>query len=267
MRLEYSRVIPYPFEAVLSQYFDYEHIAHVHPDTLGEYRVLKSEGNLLVYEQVWPRNRFGRRKRSVVEHEFLPPGEMWFRFVSGRYRGVRVHSRLCPHPEGTLVEETHHLPLPGWGWLARLIEKPALRMIDAIWEEDLVVDVCRDGWPGVPQGDSTCSFPEESRNTSSVSDDLPVWGSESFERSIEDLQEGTAEVFLYDGVEVAVFHHSGRLYALENRCPHTGGPLHLGALEGGRVVCPWHGARFELATGKCVEGPCARDPRIYPLPG
>jgi nitrite reductase/ring-hydroxylating ferredoxin subunit len=56
-----------------------------------------------------------------------------------------------------------------------------------------------------------------------------------------------------------VFRHGAELYAVENRCPHTGGPLAIGRCDGGIVTCPWHGARFELATGKAVAGPAERD--------
>ena len=38
-------------------------------------------------------------------------------------------------------------------------------------------------------------------------------------------------------------------------CPHTGGPLELGRLEGDCVVCPWHGARFDVHCGEAIAGP------------
>jgi hypothetical protein len=44
----HGKVIPYPFDTVLSQHFDYEHIAHVHPGTLGECRVVHAQGHRIV---------------------------------------------------------------------------------------------------------------------------------------------------------------------------------------------------------------------------
>ncbi len=44
----------------------------------------------------------------------------------------------------------------------------------------------------------------------------------------------------------------GTYYALDDKCPHLGGSLSGGRLEGGRVSCPNHGASFELATGRNV---------------
>ena len=62
----YTKIIPYPFEVVLAQYFDYEHVKYVHPQTLGEYHLVETRGNMIVYEQVWPRYFFLRR-RSLVK--------------------------------------------------------------------------------------------------------------------------------------------------------------------------------------------------------
>ena len=42
---------------------------------------------------------------------------------------------------------------------------------------------------------------------------------------------------------------NGKIFALDNECPHEGGPLGEGVLEDGKVVCPWHGYAFDLNTG------------------
>ena len=55
------------------------------------------------------------------------------------------------------------------------------------------------------------------------------------------------------GVELAVFNLGGRLAAIENRCPHKGGPLCDGIVSGTTVVCPLHGWRFDLVTGLAVR--------------
>jgi ferredoxin-nitrite reductase len=75
-----------------------------------------------------------------------------------------------------------------------------------------------------------------------------------------DLAEGTGKALTVAGVEVAVFRHEGRLYALQNACPHAGGELAGGELAGGEVVCPLHGYRFDVKTGACSTDPalCAK---------
>jgi hypothetical protein len=150
MRVTYAKIIPYPFDIVLSQYFDYEHVRYVHPHTLGEYHLVESRGNVIVYEQLWPRAWFLRR-RSVVRQEFFPPNEILFDFVAGRYRGVQVRSLLQEHPQGTCVEETYLLRLPDWAWLRSLVQRNIIEKVEVIWEEDLRVKVCHGGWPGIPR--------------------------------------------------------------------------------------------------------------------
>jgi nitrite reductase/ring-hydroxylating ferredoxin subunit len=48
---------------------------------------------------------------------------------------------------------------------------------------------------------------------------------------------------------LVVVHDNGRVFALDNRCPHLGFPLHRGSVENGILTCHWHHARFDLATG------------------
>ncbi len=67
----------------------------------------------------------------------------------------------------------------------------------------------------------------------------------------QEIQEGSAKLVRVRNEEVAVFKHQGRLCALQNNCPHEGGQLAMGWLEGGEVVCPLHGYKFDLKTGAC----------------
>lgn len=62
--------------------------------------------------------------------------------------------------------------------------------------------------------------------------------------------------------EVAVFNVEGEFYALENRCPHQGGPLAEGWLERTIITCPWHGWCFDVRSGKMTLGDFARVPRF-----
>ena len=53
-----------------------------------------------------------------------------------------------------------------------------------------------------------------------------------------------------DGVPVLLCNVAGELYAVEDVCTHDGGALDGGELEGSRVMCPRHGALFDVTTGK-----------------
>ena len=73
---------------------------------------------------------------------------------------------------------------------------------------------------------------------------------------VEDLPEGRgATVELNDGKELALYNVGGEFYAIENFCPHRGAPLADGQLCGHFVECDWHGWRFDLRTGGCLNRP------------
>ncbi len=62
---------------------------------------------------------------------------------------------------------------------------------------------------------------------------------------------------------VCVFWSDGRAYAVDDRCPHMGFPLHRGTVENGLLTCHWHHARFDLESGGTLD-PFADDVRAYP---
>jgi len=65
----------------------------------------------------------------------------------------------------------------------------------------------------------------------------------------------------YKGQPVCLASSKGKYYAIRNTCTHLGGPLAQGKLEDGTVECPWHGSRFDLATGEVKRGP-AQTPEL-----
>ena len=68
--------------------------------------------------------------------------------------------------------------------------------------------------------------------------------------SIESIALGHARCFIVAGEEIAVFRQrDGKIFATQNRCPHKQGPLSEGVSGGGKVICPLHAHKFDLATG------------------
>src|SRR3954447_26086736 len=63
-------------------------------------------------------------------------------------------------------------------------------------------------------------------------------------------------------VPLVVFRHDATAYAIDDRCPHMGFPLHRGTVECGLVTCHWHHARFDLASGGTLD-PWADDTRGF----
>jgi nitrite reductase/ring-hydroxylating ferredoxin subunit/uncharacterized membrane protein len=63
-----------------------------------------------------------------------------------------------------------------------------------------------------------------------------------------------------NGTDVLIARsESGGLCAISSTCSHLGGPLDEGTRDGDVVVCPWHGSRFDLCSGRVVEGPAVFD--------
>ena len=70
------------------------------------------------------------------------------------------------------------------------------------------------------------------------------------------LPPGKSACVLFEGQKVALFNVGGSVHAIADTCSHRGGPLSEGQLEeGARVICPWHGARFDLKSGAALGPP------------
>ena len=72
------------------------------------------------------------------------------------------------------------------------------------------------------------------------------------------LPPGESLVVEVSGRAIAIFNVEGELLAIDNACPHRGGPLASGEICGEIVTCPWHGWQMDIRTGACVNGPLAR---------
>lgn len=72
--------------------------------------------------------------------------------------------------------------------------------------------------------------------------------------TMEELPPGSAKEVEYEGRIYALFNVDGALWAIDGICPHQGGPLAEGWVEGTTVVCPWHGWQFDLKTGTMPSG-------------
>lgn len=66
--------------------------------------------------------------------------------------------------------------------------------------------------------------------------------------------EGSPIVVEVGGNDVAIVESNGSYYAIANECPHQGGPLGDGKVEGDCLYCPWHGWEFDLETGEHAHG-------------
>lgn len=78
---------------------------------------------------------------------------------------------------------------------------------------------------------------------------------------VTDIPPGRTLRVLVDGTEVLLCNCEGNIYAIEDVCTHDGAPLDQGELEECRIVCPRHGAEFDVRTGAVLALPA-----VMPLP-
>ena len=64
-------------------------------------------------------------------------------------------------------------------------------------------------------------------------------------------------------IGIVVVRHRGCIHAVGSRCSHMGGPLDDGWVQDGGLVCPWHGSRYCLATGRVLDGPSTVPQPLY----
>ena len=72
--------------------------------------------------------------------------------------------------------------------------------------------------------------------------------------TLNELPLGSAKEVEHEGRIYALFNVDGTISAIDGICPHQGGPLAEGALEGTMVTCPWHGWQFDVRSGKTPLG-------------
>lgn len=68
-----------------------------------------------------------------------------------------------------------------------------------------------------------------------------------------------------EGRSIVILNMGGNYYAIGDVCTHDGGPVGDGEVEGNEIICPRHGARFNLETGKVTSLPAVVDIPAYPI--
>ena len=77
-----------------------------------------------------------------------------------------------------------------------------------------------------------------------------------FLTKVADLPPGKIKQVKVDGADdIVLANVGGTFHAMRGLCQHQGGPLGEGELAGNVITCPWHGAKWDVTSGKCVEFP------------
>ncbi len=73
--------------------------------------------------------------------------------------------------------------------------------------------------------------------------------------TLDEIPAGSAKEVEFEGRIYAIYNTDGVISAIDGICPHQGGPLAEGIVEGTTVTCPWHGWQFDVRSGKTPLGP------------
>jgi 3-phenylpropionate/trans-cinnamate dioxygenase ferredoxin subunit len=78
-----------------------------------------------------------------------------------------------------------------------------------------------------------------------------------------EIPEAGAIVVEVEGKRLALINLSGEIYAIDDDCPHEGGPLSEGTISGEEIECPWHRSHFNIKTGRVAMDPATEDVATY----
>jgi 3-phenylpropionate/trans-cinnamate dioxygenase ferredoxin subunit len=82
---------------------------------------------------------------------------------------------------------------------------------------------------------------------------------------IGEIPPETTRKVVIDGTPILLCNVAGSIYAIEDVCTHDGGELDQGELEGERIMCPRHGAYFDVKTGAALTLPAILPVRTFPV--
>lgn len=83
--------------------------------------------------------------------------------------------------------------------------------------------------------------------------------------TVEELKDGGRLFVEVDGTPIVIINISNLYYAIADVCSHDDGPVGEGTIEGFEIICPRHGARFDIRTGKVLGLPAFVDISAFPV--
>ena len=81
--------------------------------------------------------------------------------------------------------------------------------------------------------------------------------------ALSDVPEGEAREFNVAGIDIVLCNVEGEIYALQGMCTHEDLPLDGGEVDGNTLVCNWHGAEYDVCTGRATGLPATEPLQTY----
>lgn len=82
---------------------------------------------------------------------------------------------------------------------------------------------------------------------------------------VDQLPDGERVFLEVAGKSIVIFNLAGKLFAIGDVCTHDNGPVGDGEIEDNEIICPRHGGRFDIRTGKVTSLPPVKDIPSYPV--
>ena len=80
---------------------------------------------------------------------------------------------------------------------------------------------------------------------------------------LKDAKDGQIKEIEIGDRKIVLVKHGDKFFALDGLCTHKSGPLAKGLVKDGKIVCPWHGAEFDLTSGEVAKGPAEKPLKTY----
>ncbi len=81
----------------------------------------------------------------------------------------------------------------------------------------------------------------------------------------DEIADGEVRTYEVEGERIAIARANGQLHAVQNVCSHDDGPLGDGTVDGYCIVCPRHGAKFDVRTGEALTMPAVSPIESFPV--
>ena len=241
----YRRALPVSVERLYENAIDWEHLPYVHRSSFARTECIEA-GAWGFRARVWPQP-YDERRRFVIELKLDRDCRRW---ITSTLEGAGQGNQVWTHAFPVGARETDIVVdffAPGIApeRADELFERYQ-RLYAQLYDEDVAMMVEREAQLEV----------DRLRASNEPASRLTI-GTLEFVRSrlpmmIEDR-----------GRRFRIVEVNGRLLAHSTLCPHSLGPLATSLVVDGAVECPWHGYRFEIASGRCISG---HECRLAPAP-
>ena len=232
----YRRVLPVSVERLYENAIDWEHLPYIHRSSFARIECLES-GNWGFRARVWPQP-YDERHSFVIELKLDRDCRRW---ITSTLEGAGQGNEVWTHAFAVGEHETHinvDFFAPGIASerAPELFERYK-NLYTRLYDEDVAMML-----------DRQAQLNANKSRAPTESSAPRVLG------TLEQVRLRLPMIIEERGRRFRIVELDGKLVAHSTVCPHTLGPLGTTIVSNGIIECPWHGYRFEVATGKCISG-------------